>query len=125
VAGDIHTDFDYASLHERIESIACDPGIHCAHWVLVDNPPWHPRGDDMGLVDGRIVRGAPRLTYASIGVYHPSLFVEIAPGAVQKLFPWAYRFADEGRVTGEHYRGPWDNVGTAGQLEALNKRISR
>ena len=43
----------------------------------------------------------------------------------QKLFPWAYGFADEGRVTGEHYRGPWDNVGTAAQLEALDKRISR
>lgn len=125
VAGDIHTDFDYATLHAPLESIACDPLTHCAHWVLVDNPPWHPRGDDMGLVDGRIVRGGTRLTYASIGVYHPSLFGEIAPGTVQKLFPWAYRFAGEGRVTGEHYRGPWDNIGTAAQLEALNERISR
>ena len=38
-----------------------------------------------------------------------------------KLFPWAYRFADEGRVTGEHYRGPWDNVGTAEQLAAARQ----
>jgi MurNAc alpha-1-phosphate uridylyltransferase len=125
VAGDIHTDFDYASLHARIESIACDPVTHCAHWVLVDNPPWHPRGDDMGLVDGRIVRSAPRLTYASIGVYHPALFDGIAPGTWMKLFPWAYRFADEGRVSGEHYLGPWDNVGTAEQLAALDRRLSR
>jgi MurNAc alpha-1-phosphate uridylyltransferase len=79
----------------------------------------------MGLVDGRIVRGGPRLTYASIGVYHPALFHGIASGTWQKLFPWAYGFADEGRVSGEHYRGPWDNVGTAEQLEALDKRISR
>ena len=125
VAGDIHTDFDYASLHAPLESIACDFLTHCAHWVLVDNPPWHARGDDMGIVDGRIVRGGPRLTYASIGIYHPELFREIAPGTIQKLFPWAYRFADEGRVTGELYRGPWDNVGTAAQLQALNERISR
>jgi N-acetyl-alpha-D-muramate 1-phosphate uridylyltransferase len=125
VAGDIHTDFDYARLHAPLESIACDPVTHCAHWVLVDNPPWHAQGDDMGLVEGRIVRGGQRLTYASIGVYHPSLFREIVSGAWQKLFPWAYAFADAGRVTGEHYRGPWDNVGTAEQLQALDKRIPR
>ncbi|HEX4781528.1 MAG TPA: nucleotidyltransferase family protein [Usitatibacter sp.] len=125
VSGDIHTDFDYASLRAPLESIACDPVTHCAHWVLVDNPAWHPGGDDMGLVDGRIVRGGPRLTYANIGIYHPSLFDGIPAGTWMKLFPWAYRFADERRVSGEHYRGPWDNVGTPAQLDALNRRISR
>ena len=124
VAGDIHTDFDYARLHAPLASIARDPGMHAAHWVLVDNPPWHAKGDDMSLVDGRVMRREPRLTYASIGVYHPSLFRGIEPGTRLKLFPWAYQFADEGRVTGEHYRGPWDNVGTAEQLAALDKRIS-
>jgi MurNAc alpha-1-phosphate uridylyltransferase len=124
VSGDIHTDFDYSALHARVESIACDPGTNAAHWVLVDNPAWHARGDDMGVRDGRIVRDGPRLTYANIGVFHPSLFREVAPGTWLKLFPWAYRYADEGRVTGEHYQGPWDNVGTAEQLAALDRRIS-
>jgi len=124
VSGDIHTEFDYARLHAPLASIARDPGRHAAHWVLVDNPPWHAKGDDMWLADGRVVRGGPRLTYANIGVYHPALFRGIEPGTWLKLFPWAYRFADEGRVTGEHYRGPWDNVGTAEQLAALDKRIS-
>ena len=49
---------------------------------------------------------------------------EISPGAALKLFPWAYRFVEEGRVTGEHYRGPWDNVGTPGQLAALDRRLA-
>jgi MurNAc alpha-1-phosphate uridylyltransferase len=125
VSGDIHTDFDYATLHAPLESIACDPAGHCAHWVLVDNPPWHASGDDMGVAAGRIVRGGERLTYGNIAVFDPSLFRGIAPGTWMKLFPWAYRFADAGRVTGEHYRGPWDNVGTVEQLAALDKRISR
>jgi MurNAc alpha-1-phosphate uridylyltransferase len=128
VSGDIHTDFDYATLHAPLASIARDPGRHAAHWVLVDNPHWHAKGDDMGFAGGertgRIVRGGERLTYANIAVYHPSLFRAIEPGTSLKLFPWAYQFADEGRVTGEHYRGPWDNVGTAEQLAALDKRIS-
>ena len=79
----------------------------------------------MGVEGGRVVRGRTRLTYGNIAAFHPSLFGQIVPGTVVKLFPCAYRFADDGRVTGEHYRGPWDNVGSAEQLEALNKRISR
>lgn len=125
VSGDIHTEFDYATLHARAESIAFDPGKNAAHWVLVDNPPWHAGGDDMGLAAGRIVRSGPRLTYGNIAVFHPSLFREVVPGTWMKLFPWAYRLADEGRVSGEHYRGPWDNVGTIEQLEALNRRIMK
>jgi N-acetyl-alpha-D-muramate 1-phosphate uridylyltransferase len=125
VSGDIHTDFDYASLHARAQSIAADPRRTVAHWVLVDNPAWHARGDDMGVVDGRVVRGGPRLTYGGIGVYHPALFDAIAPGTRLGLFPWAYRLADEGRVSGERYAGPWDNVGTAEQLAALERRLAK
>jgi MurNAc alpha-1-phosphate uridylyltransferase len=124
VSGDIHTTFDYASLLPRIASIARDPGRHAAHFVLVDNPPFHPDGD-MGLSGGRITRGGPLLTYANIAVYHPRLFVGLEPGAPLKLFPWAYRFVEEGRVTGEHYRGPWDNLGTVEQLAALDRALGR
>jgi hypothetical protein len=28
-------------------------------------------------------------------------------------------------VTGEHYRGTWDNLGTPGQLAALDRTLSR
>ncbi len=122
VSGDIHTAFDYAALIPRIEAIARHPGRIGAHFVLVDNPPWHAEGD-MGLADGRITRDAPRLTYGNIAVFHPRLFRDIAPGTWLKLFPWAYRFVDEGRVSGEHFRGAWDNVGTPAQLAALDRRI--
>lgn len=124
VSGDIHTDFDYSSLVPRIEAIARDPARLAAHFVLVDNPPWHP-GGDMALREGRVQREGDRLTYGNISVFHPRLFDGIAPGTWLKLFPWAYAFVDAGRVSGEHYRGAWDNVGTAEQLAALDRRISR
>jgi MurNAc alpha-1-phosphate uridylyltransferase len=92
-------------------------------FVLVDNPPCHALGD-MGLSEGLVTRGGPRLTYGNISVFHPALFREIAPGTALRLFPWAYRFVDEGRVSGERYSGPWDNVGTADQLAALQERIA-
>ena len=123
VSGDIHTDFDYARLEERIAAIAENPQERAAHFVLVDNPPWHPEGD-MGLSDGRVTREGPRLTYGNISVFHPALFRDIVPGTWLKIFPWAYRFVEEGRVTGEHFQGAWDNVGTPDQLEALDRRLS-
>jgi MurNAc alpha-1-phosphate uridylyltransferase len=123
VSGDIHSEFDYARLEEPLASIAANPAGHAAHFVLVDNPPWHP-GGDMGLDEGRVVRAGRLLTYGGIGVFHPSLFRDIVPGTWLKLFPWAYRLVDERRVTGEHFDGPWDNVGTPDQLAALDRRLS-
>ncbi|MGZ5036554.1 MAG: N-acetylmuramate alpha-1-phosphate uridylyltransferase MurU [Usitatibacter sp.] len=124
VSSDIHTDFDYATLVPRIEAIARDPASCAIHLVLVDNPPYHP-GGDMGLENGRVTLGAPKLTYGNIAVFHPALFRDIVPGTWLKLFPWVYGFVEAGRVSGEHYRGAWDNVGTAGQLAALDRRLAR
>jgi MurNAc alpha-1-phosphate uridylyltransferase len=124
VSSDIHTEFDYAGLRPSMDAIARDPASRAVHLVLVDNPPWHAQGD-MGLHEGRVTREGPRLTYGNIAVFHPAIFRDIAPGTRLKLFPWVYGFVDEGRVTGEHYRGPWDNVGTAAQLAALDTRLTQ
>ncbi len=124
LSADIVTAYDYARLVPVAEAIARDPARHAAHFVLVGNPPWHP-GGDMGLVDGRVSRGGERLTYANISVFHPALFAGLAPGTCLRLFPWAYRFVDEGRVTGERFDGDWHNIGTPGQLAELDRRLSR
>ena len=124
VSADIYTRFDYASLHERIAHIAANPRDCLAHFVLVDNPPWHPQGD-MGIANGRVSRAAPRLTYGNISVFHPRMFEGIAAGAHFRLFPWAYRFVEAGQVTGERFTGDWDNVGTPEHLAALDRRLTR
>jgi MurNAc alpha-1-phosphate uridylyltransferase len=122
VSGDIHTDYDYSRLEAVARDIARDPGRRAAHFVLVDNPPYHP-GGDMGLEGSLVRRGGPLLTYANIAVFHPALFAGIAPGTHLKLFPWAYRFVDEGRVTGERFAGAWENLGTPAQLADLDRRL--
>lgn len=124
VSGDIHTEFDYATLAAPMQAIASNPRETVAHFVLVGNPPWHPQGD-MGLAGGRVAREGTRLTYGNISVFHPAPFRTIASGAHLKLFPWAYQFVEAGRVSGERFAGAWDNVGTAADLAALDRRLAR
>ena len=123
-SGDIHTDFDYAGLAGPIAAIAAGFPRHAAHFVLVDNPDWHPAGD-MALHEARVRRQGERLTYGGISVFHPRCFEGVARGARMKLFPWAYELVDAGRVSGERFGGQWDNVGTAAQLAELERRLSR
>ncbi|MGH6623187.1 MAG: nucleotidyltransferase family protein, partial [Burkholderiaceae bacterium] len=90
--------------------------------VLVDNPPFHTRGD-MALVDGLIApAGTPLLTYANIGVFAPRAFAGL-PVKRARLFPWLYAYAHRGQVTGEHFRGHWRNVGTPTELAALDAEL--
>jgi MurNAc alpha-1-phosphate uridylyltransferase len=107
---DVWCDFDFARLPG-------DPA-GLAHLVLVDNPPWHARGDF--VLDGAQVRDADgvRLTFSGIGVYRAALF----DGPHPQRFPLApvLRAAmARAQVSGEHHRGIWCDVGTPQRLDAL------
>ena len=119
-SSDIVTDFDYAGLAHPLAAIA--RGDADAHLVLVDNPPFHAAGD-MGLANGRICMQRPHLTYGNIGIFSPTLFESLRPGRA-RLFPWLFRFVERGRVSGEHFRGRWHNVGTPAELDALDAELS-
>ena len=116
VNGDVWTDFAL----DRLRLADAD----LAHLVLVDNPAHHPAGDF--VLDGDRVRaeGGPRLTFSGIGVYRPALFEGCSPGR----FPLAPRLRAAmaaGRVSGEHHRGRWIDVGTPERLAALDRELSR
>ena len=131
VSADIYTDFDYGRLAPQVEAIGAGYPDHAAHLVLTDNPDFHPEGD-MALIDGKITLDIPHdlpshaflLTYANIGVFHPDLFSGLKPGEKIPLFPWAYQFTKGGRISGEHFRGMWENVGSVPQLVNLDRRLS-
>jgi MurNAc alpha-1-phosphate uridylyltransferase len=124
VSADIYTEFDFTRLASPIAEITRDPARTAAHFVMVDNPPWDAAGVDKSVHHGRIARGVGRLTYGNIAVFHPGPFREIAAGTRLKMFPWAYRFVDDGRVSGERFAGVWDNIGTPEQLAALDARLT-
>lgn len=114
VNADIYCDIDFASLHLADEDLA--------HLVLVDNPPHHAEGD-FSLGNGRIVEsGSGALTFSGIGVYRPALF----RGCDAEAFPLApvlRRAIAAGRVSGEHHRGVWEDIGTPERLAALDARL--
>jgi len=128
VNGDIWTDFDFARLPRAPEGDA--------HLVLVDNPPQHPQGD-FALTNDRVESdGKAKLTFAGIGVYRATLFDDwraiIGDTAGSEATPPRFKLAPllraamtRGRVTGEHHRGAWTDVGTPDRLRALDAALAR
>jgi N-acetyl-alpha-D-muramate 1-phosphate uridylyltransferase len=119
VSGDIVSDYDFRALRGPCESIAS--GRRDAHFVLVDNPPYHPDGD-MGMEGEMATMQAPRLTYANIGVFAPRVFAGLSAHR-EPLFPWAFELVRRGRVSAERFSGRWCNIGTPAHLQALDLQL--
>ena len=122
ISGDVYTHYDYRRLHAAAARIAADAGTR-AHFVLTDNPPHHPRGDMALDADGRVRRAGTLLNYGNIAVFAPELFVGRPARCAWPLFPWLYAEVEAGRVSGEHFRGVWHNVGTPAELAALDAAL--
>lgn len=94
---------------------------------LVPNPPFHPQGD-FALRSGRVQRppeGQPRpLTYTSLALVRARLVEGIAPGQHAPLGPRLFASAEAGRLAGCLLQGPWHNVGTPAQLQAVNAALA-
>jgi MurNAc alpha-1-phosphate uridylyltransferase len=115
---DIYCDYDLSALANL------DLQDRLAHLVLVDNPAQHPRGD-FALAAGQVREtGQQLLTFSGIGVYAPRLFGGIPSGAKVPLAPLLRKAMASGRVSGEHYRGRWHDIGTAERLRALERELN-
>lgn len=118
VNADVFCDLAYSSLAGRKLEDAL------AHLVLVDNPAHHA-GGDFTLTGDRVGNAAAnRLTFAGIGLYSPMLFADVMRGGKAQLAPLLRTAATAGRVSGEHYRGRWVDVGTPERLAALNDALA-
>jgi MurNAc alpha-1-phosphate uridylyltransferase len=117
VNGDIWTDYDFRHLQKPMGQI---------HLILVDNPEHNPQGD-FGLKGKQVVldqadQESDQLslfTYSGIGVYSPEIFSRIKAG-IQPLAPILRKAIKESKVTGEHYRGHWWDIGTPERLQELD-----
>ena len=117
INADIYSDYDYARLARAIRQMQV---ATLAHLVLVNNPPHHRRGDF--CLEGNLVRTGDKglLTFSGVGTYRAALFDPVAPGAKHPLAPLLREQMALGKVTGEHFRGEWDDVGTPQRLADLD-----
>jgi MurNAc alpha-1-phosphate uridylyltransferase len=123
VNGDIWCDWDPAGAPARAAGLS---PRHPAHLVLVDNPDHHPAGDFTLAPDGRVdipAGGARTLTFAGIGLYHPSLFAGTNPDEPAPLAPLLRDAMSRQGVTGEHHAGQWLDVGTPDRLARLDRLL--
>jgi len=124
VSGDVWTQFDYGNLAARAEAMARSSGPPRVHLVMVPNPDFHPDGDFV-LDGGRLaLDGKRKLTFGNIGLYDTALFRELPRGVKLKLLPLYRDWIARGWVSGERFDGPWVNVGTPSDLEALDQRLA-
>ncbi len=90
---------------------------------LVPNPGFHERGD-FNLDGTRLRRGAAAAphawTYANVALLRPALVASLPLGQRAPLGPLLFDAAAANRLAGRVLDGPWHNLGTPAQLEALN-----
>lgn len=120
VSGDIFTNYDYTRLAAPLAAIARNEID--GHFVLADNPTFHPLGD-FAIRDGFATRDGQRLNYAGITCWHPKLFDGLPVGQKARLFPWADPFVAANRISAEHFVGEWENIGTPEHLAELESRL--
>jgi MurNAc alpha-1-phosphate uridylyltransferase len=117
VNADVYCECDFRRLLDH------SLGKRLAHLLLVPNPPHRARGD-FSLVSNEVKRDeGPRYTYAGIAVVSPRLVESVAPGDKAPLAPLLYEAADRGLMTGELYRGLWQDVGTRERLAQLESLL--
>ncbi len=120
VSGDIVTDYDYTRLAAPLAAI--ERNEIDGHFVLADNPDFHPIGD-FAIRDGFATREGTRLNYANIACWHPKLFHDLPAGEKARLFPWADPIVAANRISAEHFVGAWENIGTPEHLAELETRL--
>lgn len=120
INGDVWCDWDPAAARD----VALRVPAAGAWLLLVDNPVQHPAGDFLLAPDGHVhAQGEPRLTFAGVGVYHPSLFAAVPRGTAAPLAPLLRQAMARGLVRGAHHLGRWTDVGTPQRLAALDAEL--
>lgn len=90
-----------------------------AHLVMVNNPSHHREGDFALQENGLLALEGEKLNYAGIGLYHPRLFENYAPG-YRKIGEVMKEAIAKQQLTGEYHSGQWLNVDTPERLALAN-----
>lgn len=111
VNADIYTKYDFEKLSELKNNLA--------HIVLVPQKPNTIK--DFGLsYDNFVTNNNKEHTYAGIACYCSELFRELKPDR-HSVTPLLRKLANENKLQGELYTGPWINIDSIENLQLANK----
>jgi len=92
------------------------PNNKLAHLVLVDNPPHNLKGD-FALQDNLVSNeGANKFTYSGISLLKAELFADLVPEPTKLASIFRAQIAAK-KISGEHFKGIWLDVGTKCALQ--------
>jgi MurNAc alpha-1-phosphate uridylyltransferase len=92
---------------------------------MVDNPPQHSAGDFSLEKNGLLSdTQTNRFTYSGISVMHPQLFNGLVDGK-HTMKPFLLEAIAKQQLTGEHYAGVWQDIGTPERLQAASAPLSQ
>ncbi|MNT76984.1 hypothetical protein D3C72_2160510 [compost metagenome] len=63
------------------------------------------------------------MTFAGVGVYHPSLFADVPRGAAAPLAPLLRQAMARDMARGARHPGRWTDVGTPQRLADLDSQL--
>ena len=112
LSADVITNYPLENLPKKLSTLA--------HLVLVDNPDYHPLGDF--YLENKLIAqtGHQKLTFSSIGIYHPLLFKQWkVPEALTTILLPAIK---NRQISGEYFNGQWANIGTQKEIELFLKK---
>ena len=118
VNGDIKTDIDFTCIKALPNMLA--------HLVMVSNPNHNPNGDfflnEKQLIS--FIESSKKQTYSGIGIYNPKLFEHSQPGTFS-VVPLLKDAMSQKMVSGQFYKGQWDDIGTIERLTAINANCKK
>jgi len=123
VSGDIFApdfDFDPATAQAFAQSSRDDSLL----W-LVPNPSFNSSGDfaldDAGRLHRPAAEAERRWTYANFALMRERQVAGVPPGVPARLGPLLFASAAQGRLAGRAWSGIWHNLGSAEQIDAVNR----
>lgn len=120
VNADIKTDFNFSSIKPLSHSKTL------AHLILVDNPD-HNNTGDFSINNDSILsyqNSDIKYTYTGIGIYHPKLFDGCSYG-IYSVVPLLKKAMTQNNITGQHFKGQWNDIGNIDRLIAINKNCKK
>ena len=121
INADIFSDYDYANFFIHANYLSSSTQ-YAAHIILVDNPQ-HNRNGDFRFKSGKLSEEGTPMTFTGMGIYRSDIFLKEHADNKVGLGKVLRDLSASDKVSAEHHRGFWSDIGTPERLDEINKYV--